>query len=107
VAKHYTQIEGIDYLETFSKVAKITTIRLFLSLASIYNWELKQLDIINVFLHGELKEDVYRIASPILTSIQLGQVCKLKKVLYDLKQANREWIAKYIRASFFFSFFVL
>jgi len=43
VAKGY-KIKGIDYLETFSPVAKMTTVRLFLSLASIYNWELKQLD---------------------------------------------------------------
>ena len=77
--KGYTQIEDIDYLETFSPLAKMTTIRLFLSLASIYNWELKQLDINNVFLHGELKEDVYMIAPSGLISIQSGQVCKLKK----------------------------
>jgi len=46
------------------------TIRLFLSLASICKCELKQLDINNAFLHGELKEDVYRVVPPGLTSIQ-------------------------------------
>jgi len=79
----------------------MTTIRLLLSLASIYNWELKQLDINNVFLHRELREDVYMVAPLGLTSIQPGQVCKLKKALYGLKQADREWFAKL--SSFFIS----
>jgi len=48
-----------------------------------------------------LKEDVYMVASPRLTSIQLGQVCKLKKALYGLKQACREWFARL--SSFFIS----
>jgi len=77
------------------------TIRLFFSLTSIYNWELKHLDINNVFLHGELKEDVYMVAPPGLTFIQPGQVCKLKKTLYGLKQASREWFGK---LSIFFLF---
>jgi len=95
VTKGYTQTEDIDYLETFSPVAKMTTIRLLLSLDSIYKWELKQLNINNAFLHRELKEDTYMVAPPGLTSIQPGQVRKLKKALYGLKQASREWFAKH------------
>jgi len=41
-----------------------------------------------------LKENVYMVSPLALTSIQQGQICKLKKALYDLKQANREWFAK-------------
>jgi len=54
----------------------MTTIRFLLSLASMI---LKQLDIKNVFSHGKLKEDVYMVVPPRLTSVELGQICKLKK----------------------------
>jgi len=101
MAKGYTQTESIDYLDTFSPVEKMTTIRLLLTLDSIYNWELKQLDTNNTFLHGDLKEDVYMIAPPGLTSIPPEKVCKLKKALYGLKQDNKEWFAKL--SSFFLS----
>jgi len=62
---------------------------------------LKQLDINNVSLHGELKEDVYMVAPIGLTSIQPGQICKLKKALYGLKYASKEWFVKL--SSFFVS----
>jgi len=59
VAKGYTQIYGIDFGDTFSPDAKITVVRLFLAVAAILHWPLHELDIKNVFVHGELEEEIY------------------------------------------------
>ncbi|KAD2393789.1 hypothetical protein E3N88_40766 [Mikania micrantha] len=59
VAKGFHQQPGIDYMETFSLVVKSTTIRVVLSLAVTQRWSLRQLDVQNASLHGDLKETVY------------------------------------------------
>ncbi|GKA40567.1 polyprotein [Tanacetum coccineum] len=59
VAKGYAQTHGIDYSEMFSPVAKISSIRLFISLVAAYDWAHHQLDVKNAFLHGDLEEEVY------------------------------------------------
>jgi uncharacterized protein (DUF2344 family) len=85
VALGNKQEYGIDYLQTFAPVAKMITVGVALALAAAHNWSIVQIDIKNVFLHGELKETVYVKPPPDLTLNSHDKVCKLKRSLYGLK----------------------
>ncbi|CAN1187372.1 Retrovirus-related Pol polyprotein from transposon TNT 1-94 [Linum perenne] len=95
VARGFSQQYGIDYDETFSPVAKITTVRVLLALSASKGWKLWQMDVKNAFLHGELDRQIY-MEQPqgFKSKHHPGYVCKLKKALYGLKQAPRAWYGK-------------
>src|SRR3954471_9874990 len=81
VAKGYHQTYNIDYDETFSPVANISTMRTLVSCAANFNWLLYQLDVKNVFLHGNFQEEVYIEIPPGFGTPQMyGKVCKLRNL---------------------------
>lgn len=87
------KLKVLIFFDSFSLVAKLTTIRILLALASTQNWHLHQLDVNNAFLHGDLQENVYRSIPDGVDSAP-NTVSKLQKGLYGLKQAGREWYEK-------------
>ncbi|GKD72844.1 ribonuclease H-like domain-containing protein [Tanacetum coccineum] len=102
-AKGFSQGEGFDYLETFSPVVKMFTLRCMLNVFLCNNWDLFQLDINNAFLYGDLSKDVYMTLPPgfdnekskvlyvddiVITSIDLSKIEKFKLFLkskYQIK----------------------
>ena len=89
VAKGYAQTYGVDYSDTFSPVAKMTSVRLFISLAATHIWDLHQLDIKKVFLHGDLQEEVYMEQPPgFVVQGEIGKVCHLQKSLLGAKPCS-------------------
>ena len=95
VCKGYSQIEGIDFEQTFPLVACVEAIRMFLAFSCSKGFKIYQMDVKSAFLNGELKEEVY-MEQP--EGFNLAErkdfVCKLKKALYGLKQAPRAWYAR-------------
>nr|GEX85148.1 retrovirus-related Pol polyprotein from transposon TNT 1-94 [Tanacetum cinerariifolium] len=92
VAQGYSQEEGIDYNETFTPVARMEAIRIFLAFARYMNFKVYQMDVKSAFLNRKLKEKVYVKHSPGFESSEfLDYVCKLDKALYGLKQAPMAW----------------
>lgn len=95
VAKGYNQVPGIDYTYSFPPVAKLVTVRLPIAYASAKRWPFHQLDINNAFLHGFLNEEIYIVPPEGYHKAAPDEVCLLKKSLYGLKHASREWNSEF------------
>jgi hypothetical protein len=90
VARGFSQKEGIDYEETFTPVARYTSIRTIIALVAKMKWKLHQMDVKTTFLNGVIEEEVY-IEQPQGFDVEdmKTHVCKLKKALHGFKQAPR------------------
>ena len=83
----------MDYHETFTWVAKMDSIRLVLAISASKHWEVHHMDVKYAFIHGDIHEEIY-MKHPEGCISDISLVCKLKKSLYRLKQASREWYSK-------------
>ena len=95
VARGFSQVEGIDYEETFSHVAQYTSIRMIISPATSMGKRVHQMDVKTTFLNGEIEEELY-IEQPngFMIHEKESHVCRLKMALYGIKQPPRAWYAR-------------
>ena len=105
VTKGFSKKEGIDYIETFSLVSTKDSFRIIMVIMAHYDLELHKMNVKTAFLNGDLFEDVYMVQ--LVGFKQMGNgdlVRKLKRSIYGLKQASRQWYIKFdeviIRNSF-------
>jgi hypothetical protein len=95
VAQGYSQVEGLDFGETFALVAHLETIRILLAFAKSKGFKLYQMDVKSAFLNGVIQEEVYVRQPPGFESPKYpDRVYKLSKALYRLKQASQAWYAR-------------
>jgi hypothetical protein len=95
VAKGYVQRPGIDFEEVYAPVARLESVRLLLAVAAQEGWEVHHMDVKSAFLNGELKEEVYVTQTPgFVVKGAEKKVLRLRKAMYNLKQAPRAWNAK-------------
>jgi hypothetical protein len=95
VARGFSQVEGVDYDETSAPVARYSSIRSVVSIATEMGWKIHQMDVKTAFLNGVLDQEVY-VEQPLgfVVHERETHVCRLKRALYGLKQAPRAWYSR-------------
>jgi hypothetical protein len=95
VAKEFSQVEGIDYDETFAPVARYSSVRVILAISAQIGWKVHQMDVKIAILNEVVEEEIY-VEHPegFETFSRDMHVCRLKRALYGLKQAPRVWYAR-------------
>ena len=98
VVRGFEQQYGKDYDQTFAGVCRLTTWKIVLAMAAVRDWEIEQMDAVTAFLNSEIDSDVYVDLPPgwneVFKDEEDGDICKLKKSLYGLKQSPRLWQEK-------------
>jgi hypothetical protein len=117
VAQGFSQVEGLDFGETFAHVARLEAIRILLAFATSKGFKLYQMNMKNAFLNGVIQEEVY-VRQPLgfENPEYSNRVYKLLKALYELKQVSRAWYARlktflldheYVMGSIYKTLFIL
>ena len=91
-------MEGTPVVKTeiFSLVVLHTSVRVLLAMFAIFDMELEQLDVKTAFLHGDLEEEIYmKQPEGFVVFGKENLVCRLKKSLYGLKKAPRQWYMRF------------
>ncbi|CAI7809824.1 unnamed protein product, partial [Closterium sp. NIES-54] len=92
VARGFSEREGVDFFQTFSPTPKMTTLRVPLHVATLRDYELHSLDFSTAFLQGSLHEEIWLRRPPGFTgSFTPGTQWSLRRPVYGLRQAPREW----------------
>ena len=94
VAKGYSQVEGIDYQETFAPTANITSVRVLMQLTAQYNLTVHQMDVKTAYLHAPIDQEIFMDQPEGFATMSGNEermVYKLRKSLYGLKQSGRNW----------------
>ncbi|CAI5942415.1 unnamed protein product [Closterium sp. NIES-65] len=92
VAQGFIQREGVDFFQTFSPTPKMTTLRVLLHVATQHDYEIHSLDFSTAFLEGSLHEEIWLRRPPGFTGLfPLGTHWSLRRPVYGLRQAPREW----------------